>query len=74
MKKALDRIEAEILALPEEDRAYLVDVLIASLEPPEEMDPEWMAELHRRREEVIRGEAELIDNEEVLARLLARLR
>lgn len=76
MARRLEEIEAEIRALPREDRAILLEVLASTLredlDDVPEISPEWMAEIHRRREEIRRGEAELIDEEDVFAWLRER--
>ena len=65
-KKILD----EALALPEDERAALVDALNESLEAPEEdLSPEWKAEIAHRIEAVERGEPRLIPGDEVEARI-----
>ena len=74
MAKTEHEIEAELLALPEDVRAQLVDALIESLVQDEPLDAAVIAEIERRREEVLQGKAELIDNDEVFARAEARLR
>ena len=64
------KIFEEALALPEQDRAALVDALTDSLlavEAP--LGPEWTAEIARRIEAVERGESRLIPGDEVDARV-----
>ena len=48
---------AEVLALPEEDRAYLARRLIASLGPSAETDAEaeWLDAINRRSREIEEG-------------------
>ena len=64
-KKILD----EALALPEEDRATIVDALSESLRDLEELSPEWRAEIARRIDAIERGESRVIPGDEVEARI-----
>ena len=71
-----DKLRAELLALPAEDRAELAHALLESLH--EEADPEaeaaWIAELDRRAQAVADGTAKLVDWEDARARVTARLK
>ena len=64
------------LALPEDDRARLAEVLLASLgaEPASEVEAAWDQEIRRRLAAYDRGEVKAIDAEEVFAKgeLIAR--
>lgn len=64
------KIFEQALALPEQERAALVDALTDSLRAEDEpLSPEWTAEIARRIEAVERGESRLIPGDEVDARL-----
>ncbi|HEX8244044.1 MAG TPA: addiction module protein [Longimicrobium sp.] len=67
----LDQLEKELLQLPRDVRAHLVDVLSASVE--QEVAAAWDEEIQRRQEAFRRGEVEAIPAEEVLAQLRAKL-
>ena len=58
------------LALSQEDRARLAEVLIASLdpEPQSEVEAAWEVEIERRLAAYDRGEVQAIDAEEVFAK------
>ena len=85
MNTELDRIEAEVLQLPIEDRERLVERLLASLEfvgepalpfsgfATAEIERSWIEECERRLELIKRGEMATYPAEEVFARLEARL-
>ena len=64
------------LALSQDDRARLAEVLLASLdpEPQSEVEAAWEVEIERRLAAYDRGEVQAIDAEEVFAKaeLLAR--
>jgi putative addiction module component (TIGR02574 family) len=70
-KMSIDEIEAVALELPQEERAELIDRLIAGLADEEGRDPQWMAELNRRIDAVEAG-ATGVPAEEVFARMRAR--
>lgn len=62
------------LALPEDERAELVELLTASLDaPPSSLHPAWKAEIHRRAAELDSGAVKPIPWEEVQRRALAQL-
>ncbi len=68
------------LALPEEERLELVEALLASHSPPNELpfDPAWLDEVQRRSAEVEAGAAHLdswpVVRERVRQRLEGRAR
>ncbi len=73
----LEKIEAELLKLPHEARAHLVEVLESSLEDDDDegqIADEWGEEAHRRLQEILSGETETIPMAEALAQYRARLR
>jgi putative addiction module component (TIGR02574 family) len=79
MSKPLDRIEAEALELPPQERARLAHRLLDSLEAPEVEDPAeveraWKAEIERRVAIYDAGKAELVPGEQVLREARDRLR
>jgi putative addiction module component (TIGR02574 family) len=69
------RLRQELLSLSEQERAELARDLIRSLDPETELDAErqWAEEIERRAREVLAGAAELVDGDEALARVRARL-
>ncbi len=76
MKDQVADLAQRGLALSEEDRARLAELLLASLdaEPPSEVEVAWEAEIKRRLGAYDRGEVQAIDAEEVFAKaeLIAR--
>jgi len=73
---SLDKLRAEALALPAEERAELAHALLESLH--EDVDPgaeaAWIDELDRRAQTVADGKAKLVDCEEARERMTVRLR
>jgi putative addiction module component (TIGR02574 family) len=71
-----EKIIAEALGLPRSVRALVAERLIESLdfEEPLEITEEWREELRRRCKEIDEGTAELLDADEVFARLYASLK
>lgn len=65
-----DKVAEQALALPREDRAYLVDVIERSLAEPAAVDPiaakAWSAEIDRRIDEVNRGDVRTVSAEDML--------
>jgi putative addiction module component (TIGR02574 family) len=70
----LEQIKAAVLRLTPEDQAEIADAILANLAEAGPLSDAWKAELDRREAEYQRGEAGLVDNEEVFAELRARHR
>jgi len=66
-------LEAEILDLPPEDRARLLERLIASFEPKSGAQKAWLELALRRQEEVRAGKVSMVPGDEALARVRARI-
>jgi putative addiction module component (TIGR02574 family) len=66
-------LEAEVLGLPPEDRARLLERLIASFEPKSKAQKAWLDLALRRQEEVRAGKVAMVPGDEALARVRARL-
>jgi len=67
----VEQLTEEILSLPGEARALLVDRLVESLDPAEDSNIRdlWAAEARRRREEVRSGRVKSVPGGEALARV-----
>jgi len=76
MPSSLERVLQSALALPEVERAELVDALITSLPPEEQVvfDDALLAEIERRCDELDAGGANTTPWAEVKARVHGRLR
>ncbi|MBA3597644.1 MAG: addiction module protein [Methylibium sp.] len=66
-------LEAEVLGLPPEDRARLLERLIASFEPKSRAQKPWTELALRRHEDVRSGKVAMARGDEALARIRARL-
>ena len=66
-------LAAEVLDLPAEERARILELLIASFEPKSTAQKAWMNLALRRREEVRSGKTSMIPGDEALARVRARI-
>ncbi|GAA0759807.1 hypothetical protein GCM10009107_41630 [Ideonella azotifigens] len=66
-------LAAEVLDLPAEERARILELLIASFEPKSSAQKAWMSLALRRREEVRNGKVAMIPGDEALERVRARL-
>lgn len=71
MPKSLEAVAAEALQLTTEQRADLVERLIASIEPRLPLHPEWEAEIARRIADVDSGRTKAIPGEQVFAEVRA---
>jgi putative addiction module component (TIGR02574 family) len=67
--RSLEKIEREVLNLPETERAFLADRLLSSLDGEilGEVDAAWVAEAERRYVEYKDGKREAIPAPHVLA-------
>jgi putative addiction module component (TIGR02574 family) len=66
-------LAAEVLDLPAEERARILELLIASFEPKSKAQEAWMNLALRRREDVRSGKATMVPGDEALARVRARI-
>ena len=73
MSIAVEDLEAQALSLPREDRARLLERLIASFEPKSPAHATWMQLTQRRREDVRSGRIRMIPGDEALASVRTRL-
>jgi putative addiction module component (TIGR02574 family) len=66
---------AEVLALPEQDRAYLARQLIASLDDTQDADAEvqWQEVIERRSRELAEGRVDARPEEEIIRDIQAKL-
>lgn len=72
MTTTLETLEVEVLRLPLQDRARLLDRLIDSLDDEKAMDAAWDAEAARRDAEIESGASVPVDGPNVVARLRAQ--
>ena len=62
---------AEVISLPVEERAIVVDSLLKSLNPPEsDIDQKWVAVAQRRLKELKSGEVAAIPGDDVFKKIL----
>ena len=66
-------LAAEVLDLPAEERARILELLIASFEPKSNAQKAWMNLALRRREEVRNGKVAMVPGDEALGRVRARI-
>jgi hypothetical protein len=66
-------LEAEALNLPPQDRAHLLELLIASFEPRSSAEAAWLELARSRREEVRNGAVTMVPGDEALARIRSRI-
>jgi putative addiction module component (TIGR02574 family) len=73
MSTPVHDLEAEVLGLPPEDRARILEHLIASFEPKSASQRAWLEVAQRRRAEVKAGKVAMVPGDEALARVRARI-
>lgn len=73
MSTPIEDLEARVLSLPAEDRARLLELLIASFEPRTEVQKSWAETVRNRRAQVRSGAVKLVPGEEALARVRAHV-
>jgi hypothetical protein len=73
MAQPVEDIAAQALDLPPEDRAKLIERLIASFEPKSPSQALWLSQARTRREAVKAGDVEMVAGDAALARVRARL-
>lgn len=73
MSNPVEDLAAQALDLPPEDRAKLVERLLASFEPRSPAQAAWLSLAATRRAEVAAGKVAMVPGDEALARVRARL-
>ncbi|MEI6320732.1 MAG: addiction module protein [Pseudomonadota bacterium] len=73
MSIRVDDLAAQALQLPVEDRAELVERLMASFEPGLVDQAVWLRLARLRRDEVRSGKVAMVPGDEALVRVRARL-
>jgi putative addiction module component (TIGR02574 family) len=73
MAVPVEDLEAQALSLPPEDRARLLERLIASFEPKSPAQAAWLDLARRRRDDVRAGRTAMVPGDEALARAKARI-
>jgi putative addiction module component (TIGR02574 family) len=64
---------AEAVSLPVEERAFVVDSLLSSLNTPESaIDQQWIAVAKDRLQQLKTGEVKAVSGEEVFKKIAAR--
>jgi hypothetical protein len=73
MSATVHELQAQVLGHPAEDRARLVELLLASFEPKSTAQQAWVRLAQSRREDVRAGGVTMVPGDEALARVRARL-
>jgi hypothetical protein len=66
-------LETEVLSLPAQDRARLLERLLASFEPQSSAQRAWLDMALKRRADVKSGATAMVPGDDALARVRARL-
>ena len=73
MSISLEVLEAEVLRLEPAERAKLLERLIESFEPDDQIQNMWLAEAGRREDDVLAGRTSMVPGHEAMARIRARI-
>lgn len=72
MTENVFELHNRVLSLPSDERATLVELLLASLEPRSAAQRAWAQLAYRRREDVRSGKVDMVSGSEALARIKAK--
>ena len=73
MTETVRELHERVLNLPPDERAALLELLLASLEPKSTALKAWAQLASRRREDVRSGKVNMVPGAEALARIRAKL-
>ena len=73
MPPQVQELAAEVLELPAQDRAKILELLLNSFEPKPDSEKAWMNLALKRREQVRVGEVAMINGAEAMSRVRARI-
>ena len=73
MTETVRELHEKVLTLPPDERAALLELLLASLEPKSAAQRAWAQLASRRREDVRSGKVSMVPGGEALARIRAKM-
>jgi hypothetical protein len=73
MPPEVQELAAEVLGLPAQDRAKILELLLSSFEPTPDSEKAWMSLALKRREQVRSGEVAMASGTEAMSRVRARI-
>jgi putative addiction module component (TIGR02574 family) len=73
MTETVRELHERVLNLPPDERAALLELLLASLEPKSAAQSAWAQLASRRREDVRSGKVSMVPGAEALPRIRAKL-
>jgi putative addiction module component (TIGR02574 family) len=73
MTETVRELHERVLSLPPEERAALLELLLASVEPKSAAQRAWAQLASRRRDDVLAARASMVPGEQALARIRAKL-
>ncbi len=73
MTDAVRELHDKVLTLPADERAALLELLLASLEPKSADQLDWAQVAQQRRADVLSGKVEMIPGEVAMAGIRAKL-
>ena len=73
MTETVRELHERVLTLPPDERAALLELLLASLEPKSAAQRAWAQLASRRREDVRSGKVRMVPGEEAIARIRAKI-
>ena len=74
MSTRLEALEAEVMKLSAEERAHLVDRLLASLTEDAAVEGAWAAEVERRIAEIESGRGQVVPAADAISRARAAVK
>jgi len=73
MPPQVQELAAEVLDLPAQDRAKILELLLSSFEPKPDSETAWMSLALKRREQVRTGKVAMVSGTEAMSRVRARI-
>jgi hypothetical protein len=73
MPPQVQELAAEVLDLPAQDRAKILELLLSSFEPTPDSEKAWMNLALKRREQVRSGEVAMVSGTVSMSRVRARI-
>lgn len=73
MSTPVQDLEMQVLGLPPDDRAHLLEKLIASFEPKSKAQEAWLQLALRRQADVRSGKVKMVPGDQALERVRARI-